>query len=1734
MNKRFTLIEIVVSIVILSILTAIVILGTLDLRKKAIANSINANVKQLQTATDKYFLENETLPVKDSELLTLSNPQFIDITHLEKEGYLKKDLDTSKVKQQYYWVDVFGKVWGSTVKDIHSINLLKTDESKFMEFIVGEEATGYKLYEVSGYKSISAKDTKEDLVATLDSGNLVKKKYAVVEETKVTGKGEKVLNFSIADGSSDYLVSIVDKYGLETAPYGKYNSPKNPPPYLFNKEGVYEFEIENNEDMYWVDFYYLADIPVGASVNFKFKVKDSEGNYGDWTEDYFSLKESTGIVVQVDMKGDGKGNNPSLYDVRVVFKFKDDEVTSNPPVYLENPLPETFVCPESSVSSTLGHSSWKKGKGTMVKTFYNSEFEEFNPANAPKVSFSSYVTYEVLSVKFMISHDNQNYVDWDESSDTLGKCMLVIYDLDIKQGPPNPEPIRNICGTGGTNTTPYIKDKGNITYRTVLGENQKMSKLDVVNQVNENSYTILSVRIEYSANGMPYKAANSIEEIPAGSCVIIIYEVEKQKCKDCLPPPIPEVKTCDELKNCPEPCGEKCKPINPDFCIINCEKTDFCKLYGCDEEECVGKECEDEICPPSENCGSKPPVGPNPEDKELTDPEWTTVDRISFFGHGAVNQLIRWYKAEHTEEIKDEDNTRIIYRYAKSGGYTWSNEYEDFTTTNIARSVRATAYIQVRTKELKNVLQENYPEVLSMKFYNERGFLDMSMVQPTLVITPQKDNNVGRDTFSTSSHIKWEYVAADPRNKEIVAVEWDGDIREQYPAGTYEIKARVQNDVAIWSEWVTYMLEVKEEKPVAVIDYNVKEGTKNFISVKSHVIWTAAKSYDPDGDKLKKVEWAGDNKTTYTKGEYKIKLRVQDEEGHWSDWAEYEFSVLEEGIEVARVEAEDKRLTVWSGYYNKVVSDANYSGGAYGSFRGEYAGSSSSVSLTADATGFDVYLKNVTNAKILIDGEVYESNVTEKDTLKRIVGLKQGVHTISVMTYSNSSVNEVDYFTVYSMDSKVNTSSVKPNVLDETGKVIRNTPSFSPVLNEKYRFDYVIDKDSKETISILNKNNEIVYKSNTRMTYGGTRGVNSFTWNGLNADGVNLSTGTYKIVFDYIGPDGKTKSKYTHDVFLDTNVPVSRIEGEDKVLTKVSTYSGLMNSANYSNGQALRLRGEYAGSGSSSEIVFKGTGIDIQFLDANGTQLFVDGVKYDTITYSSPTKYSIRNLENTTHTILLKNNVQSNTTGIDYYDLYNETDKTKILNSKQEVLSSSNVVIKESNEINNRLGNRVVTTYQIDYDSTVEYLIKNSNGEKVHVSKGKVQGGTKGIHKFYWDGKASDGSLLPTGTYSLTMTFEGSNGSTNKYNFTYEVKNISPIARIEAEDKVLTTISTNSKNPLASDSYSNGKAVYMVGEYAGSSSSITTNFVGTGVDIAFISANNVSIYIDSVLIETVSYSTPTIYSIRDLSESNHKLVIEGKGSNSRNARLDYFDIYSNNDSVSILSTKQSILDSTGKAIQDGNTLNVLHDYKVKTEYQLDYNAKVAHIVENSAGKVIYQEDNLSKSGGTNGFHSFIWDGKDNSGAKQPAGIYQLTVRMTSVSGKVTKRTYEIEVRNGNSIGRIEAENSEVAVSGGSSGIRTGETFSGGKARYIGGPYAGSGSSIAFTFKGTGAELKMQTNRTSIIEVTTNGVKKVIHSGYTNSDVNYFSISGLSEGTHTITVRHTGGSYNAIVDYLDVY
>lgn len=838
--KKFTLTEIVVAIMIISVLLSIVLIGFLEFKKKSVASAMNSNVKIMQTAVDMYFLEHEKYPTKNELPLYLGSPRLIDVNKLIEDKKIKKDLDLSKIKDQNYWIDVFGRVWGSTEDTPSGYVLLNSNKGKSIEFTVEDGVYGYNLYEVIGYGNNGEKEPSNDNY------------YKLISSVKMKGK-KSTVNIPIIDSNKTYLVSTIDDYELESAPVGLYNRGKNDFEPILNTERDYIFEIDGERKMYWVDFQTLQKTPGNSKIEYSFSLKGQDGKYGKPVDNFHELEPSKGIRVHVKMTADGN-DKPSLYDLRVIYCYFKCTLDLSSGEDVDN-----IDTPEGN-DEGWNNGGWENGDGWGYISHGNGEDITVLPGED-----SSTDTEEGENGG---SGGEGGSNGTGNAGGTGNSGGSVIKPNQPNFNNPNSD-YDNLCGLGRTlnnvNSEGKLIDQTQKSYMTYLFS---LKEGDYIESMNVNSlsvfYPIKSVMVEFSHLQQPFEIADSLTEIPSGSCINIVYEVELIESKEKPLPPFVDI--------CNEDCAELCKN-----CIPACGEE--CGLDICEGSECKNDNI-DAICR-DKKCKEEPEIIPPPS-KELEESGWKTIDTLRFYAHGNNSNIVKWTSV-NKKDLQPE-NTKIIYTYSTSNGTGWSKETQFFEEIQSSRVLLVSAYLMVKNDFVDKV----QPSVQQIFVKHEDGDINLNLYKPSLSIYPKLSNNKGRETISTTSKVEWSYHSFDPTGSKIVDVEWSGDKKEVYEEGMYVVNARIKNEEDIWSDWVSYEFEVNQEKPIAVISHS-----KDKVYLDTKVEWLTEKSYDPDGDKIVSYEWSGDYKSIYNKvGDYSLKLRVKDSEGYWSDWSEFKFTVL--------------------------------------------------------------------------------------------------------------------------------------------------------------------------------------------------------------------------------------------------------------------------------------------------------------------------------------------------------------------------------------------------------------------------------------------------------------------------------------------------------------------------------------------------------------------------------------------------------------------------------------------------------------------------------------------------------------------------------------------------------------------------------------------------------------------------------------------------------------------------
>lgn len=149
-KSNFTLIELISVILIISILAAIGLVSLQDLTKGANQSALSANMRNLQTAVDAYYLENEEYPTLTQP--TIDNPVQLNIESL-LNGYIKKEPKGNDT----YWVDLNGMVFESKIKETAEYPLENLRISRTLDFTEGENRFKFTLNAPVDYEDVKLK-----------------------------------------------------------------------------------------------------------------------------------------------------------------------------------------------------------------------------------------------------------------------------------------------------------------------------------------------------------------------------------------------------------------------------------------------------------------------------------------------------------------------------------------------------------------------------------------------------------------------------------------------------------------------------------------------------------------------------------------------------------------------------------------------------------------------------------------------------------------------------------------------------------------------------------------------------------------------------------------------------------------------------------------------------------------------------------------------------------------------------------------------------------------------------------------------------------------------------------------------------------------------------------------------------------------------------------------------------------------------------------------------------------------------------------------------------------------------------------------------------------------------------------------------------------------------------------------------------------------------------------------
>lgn len=424
MKKLFTLIELIVVIVVLGILAAIVIPNVSSFKKEAIRSEIASNIKNLQTATDRYALNN------NGQKPTILKASANDPQRLASEKLFPGYISKKESDRGFYWVDYNGQVWGST---IDAPNRIVYEDAKLSWTAV----PGAQSYQIYGVKDVDVK------------GSLNEKYYRYTPLKKAENSENKlVLNEENlnANGYDYLLVSAVDQYGFETVPSGEeyigYPNQDDDGNYLpIQKEGTFYLTTNANGMATWDAIVTKEVKPEGTEIRYSFSTSNDGETYTPYISKIEDLPKSQYMTVKVELIG-SNGKVPTLQSLEVKSHL-DGEISkvSNHPFTVSNEdnYQEIIQMPESGYFRDVILEEETMSSGETVRVKYQSSTDGIN------FSEPTYYPEELPPGEFI-----QITIETDETI-TFHKVTVIQTNAD-----PNVVPLDEIAGEwlSGPVTTP--------------------------------------------------------------------------------------------------------------------------------------------------------------------------------------------------------------------------------------------------------------------------------------------------------------------------------------------------------------------------------------------------------------------------------------------------------------------------------------------------------------------------------------------------------------------------------------------------------------------------------------------------------------------------------------------------------------------------------------------------------------------------------------------------------------------------------------------------------------------------------------------------------------------------------------------------------------------------------------------------------------------------------------------------------------------------------------------------------------------------------------------------------------------------------------------------------------------------------------------------------------------------------------------------------------------------------
>ena len=969
-KQFFSLTELIVVIVVLSVLASIVVIGTKNVKQDSYISSIQMNLKTIQTASDKYAMyHNGKYPIAGK--IDPFTPQEIKFEILYPDDLRSKP----KSDGVRYWLDYNGKVWGSTSKLPSNIEYTKTE----FKWSGSPDAEKYRIYAMS-----------KDMFVT---GSANQKGVTYVQVTELT----KEKTFIARESNKIYLVSSVDKYGFETAPVGV-----NPTSEILYPDNHKPIAIMNLN-------------PADSITTSTHLIWDSKGSYdpdGDlivkeeWEgkENIYSKEGEYTVRLRVQ---DDKGFWSDWLEKTISVTKANQKPTAVISMTPETDLTEKTIISWSSIGSSdpdkhkILQEEWKNklesygvGEHTVqlrvqdekgVWSDWVSKTFVVNQSNRPPQAMITLSPNDNLTTDSVIAWSAASSIDIDGDkiiqeewknkattynegahivelrvqdehglwSDWVSKVIAVsqpnVKPIAVISSNPNPANVRvdeydaiswNSLSAYDPNGDNIVSEEWKLNGETVeklppiLSSNDYKAELRVQDEHGLwSDWTVFNFTI--ALNNKPVAVIETNPTLVAGEIypdTEITFSSDKSYDVD-----VDTIKSSLWVYNGQEYTDSSELPKT--FAIGSHTVT----LTVTDEHGLASNSVSKSFNVVRRNNAPVPIISMSannnltnqtdilfdsndsydPDGDLITNEEWFLENSTQIVGREQLPK--KWSIGTHTVGLRVADSegkwsewtsqTFAVTEYNTPPEAVISMTPEfDLTSTTAVTWVVDIADEDGDTLQNEEWINKKtyYPEgthIVSVRVQDSRGLwgpytnIEFQVVDsnspPAASITMNPINPIVGDTISWSGS-----ASSDPDGDKIVSEDWIDNPTSYSTPGEYSTYLRVQDEHGVWSEFTgkTYLVtsppDPNNQKPVAIISADLDGLASDFpnrttsIHTYNVVTWKYNDSTDPDGDKIIKAQWMGDNQQFSATGSYTVQLRVMDEHGVWSDWISKTFNVV--------------------------------------------------------------------------------------------------------------------------------------------------------------------------------------------------------------------------------------------------------------------------------------------------------------------------------------------------------------------------------------------------------------------------------------------------------------------------------------------------------------------------------------------------------------------------------------------------------------------------------------------------------------------------------------------------------------------------------------------------------------------------------------------------------------------------------------------------------------------------